>query len=66
MPILQDQVCDVQNTCLHLYLELKDPTGVYRPQGLLEGLSVTKHPKVFPLEFHFLSVSKVFLWVGPL
>lgn len=50
----------------HLYLELKDPAGVHRPQGLLEGLSVAKHPKVFPLEFHFLSVSKVFLWMGPL
>lgn len=29
----------------HLCLEQNDPSGVCHPQGFLEGLSVSKHPK---------------------
>lgn len=44
-----------------LTLQLNDHRhpGIRHPQDFLEGLSVTKHPKIFPLEllWHF------FLWV---
>lgn len=34
-------------------MELNDPSSICHPQGFLEGLSVAKHPKIFPLELQF-------------